>query len=787
MDIAEEKGARNLAGLNPFSLFLSLGIVAFYVILVQWFHTRDFYHTSFFDHGASVTFYQVMRLLFMPYLAWMIYAVGVGVATLLRLRTITNPLPAWERYPLLFLIGAGVWHVALFPVGLAGFYNHGVAYAMTLAVMVFSLPHMARCLSVSRLPKILSWHNTLVYVLLFVTGLFLITKGTYPAGGHDYYNHYFQFYKRVIETGSTLPNDVWYHFYYCKGAGLYFIAMLLTDPLAPQLVTSVFFLTGGCIVYAMAKRHCTTAALPLVAVILYVLFFIYTPGPSPVARHGGWGDLEKIHELTTAFIFGIVWLATQLFVRSGKDARPWILALHLSILSVVLMTATLAVLLGVFMGGLVLLALAYGNKTAARDFFFAGASTVLALIAVFAINYHYTGLPLDQTLLFFWKWSNLAKVESLGWLHEIIAFNQDLTGIRDNLTVPWSWDVVPLMAIFLRLDVWGYFLLGSLLALVIAAHNRTVFWRSICKPVQSLKALRLRAIPVIYPLLIVFALAVVSVLTLGGGRAQAISSCRLSSFSYGPMLILTLLLWDKALLAIRHDAASARRISMRIAIALFSLAMWVTWSSALNISLGRLLILRNAERLWVGAYSLKDAYQNQQGWPGRMPWGGIYPGIEEPWRIAGPHTRIWSMHVHSYCMLPDCNMQGIKSFRFSSQWENIYLGTPEAAISQLKSEGLNYFFFSSELQLADTLPGAPLFAPENIKNYLGIRWSDGTSYLLTWLGSADTRPIDDGFLTAYNAAILRDRKAAFDAPLWREVSKRIHEHPGDLTPITLPW
>src|SRR5581483_4281714 len=115
---------------------------------------------------------------------------------------------------------------------------------LTLAVMLCSIPHLMECIR--------GWRDAIAQSRLEFTGkslsvvllraaiaiavaIFLLVKGLYPGGGHDYYNHYFQFYKRVIDTGSILPNDVWYHFYYSKGAGLYFLGMLLTDPLAPQL------------------------------------------------------------------------------------------------------------------------------------------------------------------------------------------------------------------------------------------------------------------------------------------------------------------------------------------------------------------------------------------------------------------------------------------------------------------------------------------------------------------------------------------------------------------------
>jgi hypothetical protein len=41
-----------------------------------------------------------------------------------------------------------------------------------------------------------------------------------------------------------------------------------------------------------------------------------------------------------------------------------------------------------------------------------------------------------------------------------------------------------------------------------------------------------------------------------------------------------------------------------------------------------------------------------------------------------------------------------------------------------------------------------LFAPETIGHYLGAKWGDGSTYLLTWIGP-ETRPIGPEFLETF--------------------------------------
>src|SRR5258705_11600893 len=103
-------------------------------------------------------------------------------------------------------------------------------------------------------------------------------------------------------------------------------------------------------------------------------------------------------------------------------------------------------------------------------------------------------------------------------------------------------------------------------------------------------------------------------------------------------------------------------------------------------------------------------------------------------------------------MLPGCRLQTFHSFIMTSRWDQLMFGTAEEGRRILQSEGLNYFLFTSEVEILDPLPLSPLFHPDNIARHLGVRWTDGTSTLLTWLGP-DTKPLDAAWLATYRAAV----------------------------------
>ena len=117
-------------------------------------------------------------------------------------------LASFERYPLGFFIGCGLWHVALFVIGFAGFYTWPVMATLTIIAAALSIPHMATCV---RAAQNSSWRihfsPDLAHMASIVLGIglvcvvvtFVLIRGMYPLGGHDYYMHYFHYLTDVVQ------------------------------------------------------------------------------------------------------------------------------------------------------------------------------------------------------------------------------------------------------------------------------------------------------------------------------------------------------------------------------------------------------------------------------------------------------------------------------------------------------------------------------------------------------------------------------------------------------------
>jgi hypothetical protein len=791
------------------SLGAAVAFLLVYALLLYWFDSRDFYYKHFFDRGG-IRHYEWLRLLFIFCFAWLVYAPGAMGLWIVAGKRGLAQLPAWERYPLGFLTGVGVWSIVLYALGLASLYSKPLAIGITVAVMLGSIPHLAACiqecicgLSRFRVPDrspisatisrsrisividdlVSTLLGKFLFPVLLLVGIvltvavFLLVKGLYPGGGHDYWNHYFPFYVRVVQSGSILPNDVWYHFYQSKGDVLYFLAMLLTDPLAPQLVTAGFVLCAACIVYALLRRISPNGLLPWIGVLLYFAFFIYTPGPQQFMVTGGWGDLEKEHEMTAALLLGVVWCMIRLVGNSDNEKRPWILGLHASSVATTVVTLQLGFLIGLYLTGYMVW---FAIKRQWRKFaiaFFGGVSTAITIIVIFAINYELTGLILDQAILLSWPLVNLAKLAHWGPVFEAIDLLTGMLGFVAN-AASWKETILWLIPYYLRLDIWWPLVAtGSIFAAV-----RFIRSQGGKRATQAYRVVGAMAW---------FAATVAFAAAFAGGRLQFDSFYRTSSFSYAPMLCLGLALWHFGIGELDDVVRPMRKVLAGGLIGILLIGITLTGygnGSLQDIEDHFRSIAHNAAAFWSGRLSIAEAYQNQQGWSARLPWGGIYPGAEKVWRLLPAGTRIWSFHIWSYCMLPNCNFQGRMSFILSPQWPVVFFGTPERAQAVLRAEGLNFFFFTKEMPIEDAIVHAPLFSPDNIGKYLAVQWTDGTSYLLTWRGP-NTQLVDEDFLAAYRYWAETNR-LGFDADAWKRVADAIasQEAKGEqLHPFPLAW
>ncbi len=82
-----------------------------FIGVVAWFDGVDFYHRHFFDTGPIVAADNVVRIVFVAFFSWLIYAPGAAIAALIMSADERAALTPPERAVLGFGIGVGIWHV----------------------------------------------------------------------------------------------------------------------------------------------------------------------------------------------------------------------------------------------------------------------------------------------------------------------------------------------------------------------------------------------------------------------------------------------------------------------------------------------------------------------------------------------------------------------------------------------------------------------------------------------------------------------------------------------------
>ena len=195
--------------------------------VVLWFRDFDFYHRHFFDTGAIVAAYNLLRIVFVFLLCWLVYAPGAAITALItserdcaasagracragfrhRGRSLAcGDADPWHRRPVL-LVGHGGALLAR---------SHRTARHFG-RVAADALQSIAGQISLLR--RGMQQPQAIGAVAIAIAAFWLLLlRGLYPSGTYDYYLHYFPYYLAVLKDHGLAPNDVWYPLLVLKGA-----------------------------------------------------------------------------------------------------------------------------------------------------------------------------------------------------------------------------------------------------------------------------------------------------------------------------------------------------------------------------------------------------------------------------------------------------------------------------------------------------------------------------------------------------------------------------------------
>ena len=718
--------------------------------VVLWFDRVDFYHKHFFDTGAIVFADNLVRIVFVGIFSWLIYAPGAAIAALVTTPDQRAALSPAERAVLGFGIGVGIWHVVMLILGVLDLYYRSVLAGLCLVVLVASCRHFvhvatAGCRALADRFTALRQRRASpqeigAILIVIVAAWLLLRRGLFPGGSPDYYTHYFYYYLEVLNNHGLAPNDVWYHYYYSKGCGLAFLGMLLTDPEAPSLTTFTCVVFAAVAIATLAGRMAPVSLWPAAGASIYLLYYLLS-----FSGNGG-SEFQKDHEEVAALVVLTAW---ALCMERCAAPQPFRIMAAANAIAAAIVTQAVGVLLSVFVGLLGAWSmlrrrwremLAYGAVAAA----IAG-----VVLAMFVLSYVQTGLASDQALDLMLRFADVGRLDRWGVIPQVIA----VAWIRDNylaLVPPFGWEVFKELSQFMRLRGLWPFLIGPIIAaIIIYAIDRFAPWKrpQLSDPSEAsfagATAARLAALLLF---LIVIALLV--------GRSQRISFEKLSTF-FVPLLVLFAIACSAWLLNGKLQSRGDQW-TWTVLPAVLLVAVLGAWQSKDPWSRRLPEETANVLRFFFGHFSLADAYSHVGGYA----FGAINPDVLKAARQLPSGTPIWSTNVDSFCMVPGCLIESAISFKMSGRLDEILGGNPELAKKRLQEAGLNYFLFIKDHRIVDLLPFSHLFAPDTIGRYLGVKWSNGSTFLLTWIGS-DTTSIGPDFLEAYTRG-----RAAPDALRW---------------------
>ncbi len=289
----------------------SVGFTAIYLFIVYQFKTVDVWNNHFAETGYTYIFYNLSRVIFLFYLAWIFYYTG---RLFLSFLTRKLPLGSLDTFLLSSSMGASVYISIMFFLGISKLLYTFNALAITAPIVFISYRNFKGiCINANNnfrpffheLIKKQSRINIIFTLLLSVAILYqavclFVTKGLLPgldAVNNDSIGYYMPYFNECIKHHSIWLNKYFLGHFNCKGAGLHFLSVLLTDIQSLQLVSFYVFFLISLVLFSIIKELCNKELLwPLLSVVLYF------------SSSMSIAEFQKLHITAGAFIIFVVYM-----------------------------------------------------------------------------------------------------------------------------------------------------------------------------------------------------------------------------------------------------------------------------------------------------------------------------------------------------------------------------------------------------------------------------------------------------------------------------------------------
>lgn len=370
----------------------------------------DLLNHDFATAGIRLLAFNLARILLVIYLGFGLFQIGTWILKLdggssSQLAGLTG----LDRVILCSVLGGATATLGMFILGVMNLYFDWLVFILALPVVWMGgqwlVPGSEWVLfGIRRFFRPKTFHQAYLPSLLMaalIVGLCLtfIIKGLWPGdGGGDVYSHYLPYYREVIARHGLSPNDLWYHYYVSKGAGLFFLGMLLSDELAAQLVTLFFHFIFAAIIYDVVTRMTRVRTAGLFAVVLLLNLYL----PLRI-----WGIFLKPHEMMGCWLFFGLWFSIFVGRQKILSWRQCVVGGVIFAAAFALQFPTAVGLIAPLWGLTGLWYFATSRLAAGLCTWLLSAASIGSLSCLLAFNQWQTGLGLDTPIRLFWKFANI--------------------------------------------------------------------------------------------------------------------------------------------------------------------------------------------------------------------------------------------------------------------------------------------------------------------------------------------------------------------------------------------
>ena len=721
----------------------SICLIAIYFGVLIGLKYLDIFGIRFYSSGLPVIVYILLKTIFTFYFLTILLTAGAVLQRVLLPKSDIASVGASAYIIACFFLGASTLALLMFILGFLKAYYFATAIIITaplVGLAPFMLPALITTVK-ARFYQILKISPTavsLTYIALLISTVIvaivlLLHKGIFPGDlDSDVWMHYLHYYKEVSANGGLWPNDLWYHFYLSKGAGLFFLAAILTDVMSMPIVSWCFVILTAVIVYDILSEHIIYPLWPLLGALL--VFLSLSAITNQYVTENTTSSFFKHHIVLMGFIAFALWCGIR-FAHNLSNEAAWLsgIAGALSFFYIgIYMPTTVIPLIAIWFFEVAVVSLFLQKRPLqARVFIGFAVLALFGSMLAFVINYFVTGLADNTPVSLMWKFADKERFGKL-WSPWIIqyyflasSFDSQPIILSNILRVDTNWIAqlcrtwffkdVPLLSFIIVLTgfVWAGCSMNS--------------WR---QGIYNKK----RHIFVLYTVLFIG-----NALLFAQFFKNYNSLFRLYNFTVIFVILFVILFWAAVL-----GPMSRHKPTIVALIILLSAGFFIK-NLPLHITKNR------TGALWQylnGKISTKDAVADTDSLTNSYIKNDTrFSHFIEAHRYMKPGSKMLYMGQ-------DCGpgyffpamVVSEPSYALGGLYPTALFGSPEEARSAFQKLGINYFALNLRRQFMIGLPFSPIFKPENVRKYFEIVWSEGDFYMLTWRAENSDKEVPSEFL-----------------------------------------